>query len=277
MARRPSDPFDPAALGLPDRLDDDRPKGDQLREVLESLAFRLGPGARLPSERQLAESYGVARMTVRGEVRRLAADGVIRIRTGVPAVVADPAAPRYGVGYSFAQELARRGQQAGAIVQEHNVLRVTSRLAALLEVTVGTRALRLVRVRTTDGAPTGVERSTLSLERFPGLEDVNFETASLYETIRTRWGAEPSSVQAHVTAILPTAEEAELLKIDGSAPCLQVTMAQRDLSGHVIEVGRSIYRGDRYDLDISRGPSGQAGASPAARELAPAALDRILD
>ncbi|MFC7623104.1 GntR family transcriptional regulator [Microlunatus sp. GCM10028923] len=277
MARRPNDPFDPSAFGLPDRLDDDRPKGDQLREVLESLAFRLGPGARLPSERQLAETYGVARMTVRGEVRRLAADGVIRIRTGVAAEVADPAAPRYGVGYSFAQELARRGQRAGAIVQEHNVLRVTSRLAALLEVAVGTRALRLVRVRTTDGAPTGVERSTLSLERFPGLESVNFEQASLYETIRTRWGAEPSSVQAHVTAILPTAEEAELLKIDPAAPCLQVTLAQRDLSGHVIEVGRSIYRGDRYDLDISRGPIGQAGGLPAARELAPTELDDILD
>ncbi|WP_020575099.1 GntR family transcriptional regulator [Actinopolymorpha alba] len=251
MANR-SEPFDPTAYGLPAQLDEDQPKGDQLREALESLAAHLGPGAPLPSERQLADAFGVARMTVRGEVRRLAADGVIRLRARAAAIVADPAAPRYTVGYSFAHELARRGKQAGSIVQEHNILRVTPRLAELLEVPAGTRALRLVRVRTADGQPTGVERPTLSLERFPGLEDVDFEHASLYETIRDRWGAEPSSVQAHVTAVHPSADDAELLGIDDAVPCLLVTLVQRDTSGQVIEAGRSIYRGDRYDLDISR-------------------------
>src|SRR3984885_3794559 len=42
----------------------------------------LGPGARLPAERQLARQVGVSRPTVRAGLRTLAALGVVRSRRG---------------------------------------------------------------------------------------------------------------------------------------------------------------------------------------------------
>src|SRR6195256_3006565 len=42
----------------------------------------LGPGARLPAERQLAQQVGVSRPTVRAGLRTLAALGVVRSRRG---------------------------------------------------------------------------------------------------------------------------------------------------------------------------------------------------
>src|SRR5690606_24511360 len=116
------------------------------------------------------------------------------------------------------------------------VLLVTTLLAASLEVDAGTRALRVVRVRTADGEPMGLERATLSLERFPGLEEVDLEHRSLYDTLRDRWGVEPRSVHAAATAALPTAEEAELLDVSTADPCLVVTSSQRDAWDAVIEV-----------------------------------------
>ncbi|HEY9294453.1 MAG TPA: GntR family transcriptional regulator [Microlunatus sp.] len=249
MPRRPNQTLDD--LGLPLSLAPEQPKGDQLREILEALATRLGGGAALPSERAIAERYGVARMTVRSELRRLDADGVVAIRPGAGAFVCAQRRPPRAVGSSFSRDMRQRGLTPGAVVVEHNVLRVTPRLAESLEVEVGTRALRLVRIRTADGEPMGLERTTLSLERFPGLQEVDLEQHSLYDTLQERWSAEPRFVQATATAVLPTADEVELLGWSTAEPCLLVTSTQRDNRNTVIEVGRSIYRGDRYDVDLS--------------------------
>jgi len=58
---------------------------------------RVGPGDRLPTERQLATAIGVSRPTVRSGLRALAAMGIIRSRQGsgtyisdVPALATEP-------------------------------------------------------------------------------------------------------------------------------------------------------------------------------------------
>lgn len=56
---------------LPDELSFKRPKGEQLGEFLEEFGASLSPGTMLPSERSLADRYGVARMTVRRELNVL--------------------------------------------------------------------------------------------------------------------------------------------------------------------------------------------------------------
>jgi GntR family transcriptional regulator, transcriptional repressor for pyruvate dehydrogenase complex len=53
---------------------------DQIRELIGS--GRLGVGDRLPSERELAEQFGVSRVTVRDALRSLEAVGLLRIKVG---------------------------------------------------------------------------------------------------------------------------------------------------------------------------------------------------
>ncbi|WP_427891719.1 GntR family transcriptional regulator [Kribbella sp. GL6] len=239
---------------MPTALDADRGKGEQLREVLESLVTQLGPGAVLPSERQLTELYGVARMTVRAQIRALAADGVLTIKAGSGVYVADSPHPTLAVGHSFSHEMRERGLTPGSVLLEHNVLLVNQRLSELLGAQVGSRALRLVRLRTADEVPVGIERTTVSLERFPDIDKIDFQTASLYDTLRRDYGVEPHSVEARATAVLPSEDEAELLGIAVTEPCLAVKSLHTDADGVVIEAGRSIYRGDRYDVDVARRP-----------------------
>jgi GntR family transcriptional regulator len=238
-------------LDIPRRLRADRPKGDQIREIIEELATTLGPGALLPSDRSLADHFGVARMTVRNEVHRLVGDGVLDIRPASGTYVAESRRYPRAVGVSYSRDMGNRGMVPGARVLEHDVLEVSERLSTMLEVPSGTRALRVVRLRTADGQPMGVERSIVSLERFPGLENVDLAEASLYDTLKERWGVEPKKISATAMAALPTPEEAILLGIEPSQPCMVVNSRQRDAGGAVVETGRSIYRGDLYDLDVS--------------------------
>ena len=241
---------DVAGLDLP-RLRADRPKGDQMREILEKLAADLGPGALVPSDRALAEHFGVARQTVRAEVGRLVADGVLVNRPARGTFVAEFAPRPRVVGRSFSEDMRMRGMVSGSRVLELDVLEVTERLADLLQAARGTRAMRLVRLRTADDVPMGIERSLVSLARFPGLEQTDFTDASLYSTLRERWGVLTRSVSAVSNAVLPDAQEARLLGIDRSQPCMAIQSVQRGADDEVIEAGRSIYRGDLYDLDVS--------------------------
>lgn len=53
---------------------------DQIRNAI--VSGRLGAGDRLPPERELAEQFGVSRVTVRDALRALEAMGLIKVRVG---------------------------------------------------------------------------------------------------------------------------------------------------------------------------------------------------
>src|ERR1700744_2992164 len=79
-------------------MDADQERGDrkrvasQLRADIEGGKYRAG--TKLPSYRQLEDSYGVARNTVAAALRVLQADGLVDIRPNSGAYVRVPNAPR---------------------------------------------------------------------------------------------------------------------------------------------------------------------------------------
>lgn len=62
---------------------------DQIKDLIKDGAFP--PGSRLPGERDLAERFGVSRVTIREAEIALQALGVISIKTGSGVYVQDPA------------------------------------------------------------------------------------------------------------------------------------------------------------------------------------------
>jgi DNA-binding FadR family transcriptional regulator len=71
---------------------DRRRVASQLRADIEHGKYR--PGTKLPSYRQLEDSYGVARNTVAAALRVLQGEGLVDIRPNSGAYVRDPNAPR---------------------------------------------------------------------------------------------------------------------------------------------------------------------------------------
>ena len=239
-----------ADLGLPDRLDDDRPRGDQIRGLLEGLAHRLGPGASLPSDRQLADHLGVARMTVRAEIKRLTIDGVLEVEHGRGTFVAlrPRLAPEWGTSYTLAARAARG--EPGSSLLENDVTSADARIARLLAIPEGAPILSLARLRSLDGRPVGIERVALPLSRFPGLERIDLESRSLYEVLAEGWGLVRASSSGAAAATLPGEADAALLGVSVQDPCLLVQMTSSDADGVPFEMGRSLYRADRYEIGI---------------------------
>jgi DNA-binding transcriptional regulator YhcF (GntR family) len=132
------------------------PKHVQLREILRELVLSgQFPGGQLPSERVLADRYGVSRITVRTAIEQLIADGhVIRIRgRGTFTTQA--------VGRAQLCSVTERAAQQGVHLQT-KVLGTAettppATIAEALGLADGQPAYQVRRLRIADGVPMAVE------------------------------------------------------------------------------------------------------------------------
>lgn len=233
---------------LPRRIDHGQAKAAQLGEILEDLVATLGPGEKLPSERWLAERYGVARMTARRAVDRLVVAGSAYRVPGQGTFVADARLAQPEELTSFSEDMRQRGLEPSSDVLVQEVLAAPASIARQLEIAPDDWVLRIERVRRADGEPIAIERAHLPAGRFPGLEQEDLSRGSLYELLRRRWGVEIQVAEQAITAAPVADEEAELLGTVVGAPALFISRTTRDHDGLVVEWVRSVYRGDRYEL-----------------------------
>src|SRR6266487_5208965 len=173
---------------LPPNLSYQRPKGEQLQEILEGFIANLEPGTRLPSERVLAERYEVARATVTQAIDELAGKGLVYRVHGSGTFVAEPKFLQPETLTSFTEDMRSRGMTPGSLVLAQEVVAASALVARHLQLVEGAPVVFVHRVRTADGEPMAVERTYLPSSRFPGLEGVDLADRSLYDTLAANWG-----------------------------------------------------------------------------------------
>jgi len=241
---------DAAGELLPARLKAGSPKGQELREILEGLIASLGPGAPLPSERALAERYGVARMTVRSMLDRLTSEGLTYRVHGRGTFAAEPRVAQAMALSSFSEDMLARGLRPGSTILRQEVVPAGGVVAARLRVSPRARVVRIDRVRTADGEPLALEQAFLPAARFNGLQDADLATGSLFTLLEQRWGVRLAAADQRVVAVTIDGEEAELLDVrPGQAGLLFSTLAE-DAGGDVVFSATSLFRGDRYEIDL---------------------------
>jgi DNA-binding GntR family transcriptional regulator len=217
------------------------------RVIAEDVASgRLQPGDRLESERALAERLGVSRVTVRNALRILAQDGLIVSAPGrghfvAPSDFGEP--PNRMMGFT---ELARLlGLAVSSRVVESQVRPATYDEARELRMVPGAPLLDVVRLRFLDGLPVVIDRTRLSQARVPGMDGLDFATASLFEHLGSV-GLPPAKSDFEIQAVPAEPEHADLLDVDEGHPLLMITETGRLADGEPIYLGVATYRGERY-------------------------------
>lgn len=236
--------------GLPARLPDGRPKGQALRKIIEALVASLGPGAPLPSERLLADRYGLARMTVRSEIDRLVTEGIVYRLHGRGSFVAEPRVAQAGLFTSFSEDMRARGLTPGSIVRSRELTAAGPFVARSLELVPGAPVAEIERLRTADGAPLALERVYLPTERFPGVGEADLEHASLFELLAHRYEVRLAHADQRVLAVALDAGDAVLLRVAAGAPGLRFHTLARDGEGTPAYYATSLFRGDRYEIEL---------------------------
>ncbi|HSV39077.1 MAG TPA: GntR family transcriptional regulator [Nocardioidaceae bacterium] len=217
----------------------------QVREYVRGLIDGAEPGAPAPSERELVQLFGVARMTVRQALDALVSEGLLERIPGRGTFVARALAETQIRLASFTEEMTRRGLKPDArtLLARHE--QAGPGVARALEIEVGDRVVHWQRLRYADGQPMCIEDAYLAENTVPGFLDQPLPV-SLYAELQRRdllptWGED--SVDASVAK----ADEAEALGITEGDSVLRI--ARRAFSGSLaVEVSRSTFRADRFTL-----------------------------
>jgi GntR family transcriptional regulator len=220
----------------------------ELSKEIENGALR--PGDRLPSERWLCDELGVSRATVRRAIEELTADGLVEGRGRRSFVTGDTLAEPAGTLMSLSELGRSRGLDASARVIAAGVRAATIDEAELFAVAPGAELFELQRLRMLDELPISLDHNRVPLRLAPGLADLDFRTASLYEAL-DRAGNPPRRADYELEARGADPTEAELLGLAPDAPVLYATTVAIGPEGKVVDLGRTVYRADRYRFHAS--------------------------
>jgi GntR family transcriptional regulator len=226
-------------------LDGHQPKHLQLRYILLDLIDGSPEvDEPIPSERELAARYGVARMTVRQAVESLVAEGRLFKVTGKGTFIAKPKVDLQARLTSFSEEMTRRGMRPGSKVLEHTVARATAHLARQLDCEAGDELVYLKRLRLADDVPMAIDHTWLPHRLVPGLAA---PAASLFDELDKRFSLVPDWGEDTIEAGAADTELAEFLGVPTGSPVLH--LERHSYAGPVlVSYSDSFYRADRYKL-----------------------------
>ena len=114
----------------------------------------------------------------------------------------------------------------------------------VLDLPDGSEVSRVYRLREAGGRPMALEKASLLIDILPNPLEVS---TSLYAVL-DRLGNRPVRAVQKISAINLEPREADLLGVAEGAAGLSIERTSFLTSGRVVELTRSIYRGDAYDF-----------------------------
>lgn len=221
----------------------------QLRELLRRyIQDQNVSGRQLPSERDMASHFGVARMTLRHAVEALVEEELLERVVGIGTFVVKAKVDLSLKLTSYSEEMARRGLRPSAQTLAFEQIPATARLARELQLEEGQGVVRLRRLLLADDEPMSVDENFIPAWRVPGILDAGPPT-SLYNVLRERYGLVIEWGEDTIEANAATASIARLLKVDVGAPVLR-TERHAFVSRSTVDYSVSFYRADRYKLRV---------------------------
>ncbi len=223
-------------------------KGEIARGVYTS-------GSRIPSEMELAKSYGVGRVTVRRAIEELSRAGYLNRQQGRGTFVCAPKLKRKirqkDDVQSFSDACRVNGMEPGACVISRKILPADSTEAQFFGVPVGTDLICVERVRTADGVPVMLENNIYVYEDNAYLSTAPLSNQSIFEFVRNRTGRTPAFTDPCTLEIACASPEvARLLAVPVGEPLFYMEAFFFDEQRRPFIIGRQRIVGSRYVFDI---------------------------
>ncbi|MET9884876.1 GntR family transcriptional regulator [Streptomyces sp. NPDC006430] len=245
-------PGSPVRFGIPEhgRV----PKYYAVKARIADLLDDLGEGGLLPTERDLAERYEVARETVRQALRELLLEGRLR-RSGRGTVVAGPKLEQPLSLASYTEGVRLQGRRPGRNLIGLEQFPCPPDLAPGIGAEPGEPVWHLERVLLADDERVGLESTYVRVARAPRLDSEFQPDSSLYGYLRERLGISFGEADEKLETVLATPREALLIGTPPALPMLLIHRFSRDRAGRPLERVRSLYRGDRFSFTTRLKPS----------------------
>lgn len=215
-----------------------------LKERIKSGAYAFEET--IPSEAELAQEFGVSRITVGRALQELVNEGLVKRRRGAGTTVTFRHSEQTAANIAhFRNTLAEIASTTTVRVLEFGYVAADEQVATALTVPVGTTVQRAVRVRSYRDTP--FSHLVTYLPESIGLTFTEAElAASSLHALLKRAGHEPAEATQHFTAIKADVQRASVLDILVGEPLLKVERIVRNARKETIEYLHASYVGERY-------------------------------
>lgn len=230
---------------------------EAIRALLGSDGFMAG--AKLPTERAIAELLGISRQTVRHAFARLERDGLVYRRQGDGTYVSQPRVEgSLRFLSSFTSEVSQSGHRVRSEVLDLRLVTPPESISEQLRLgNPKDGAVMLRRVRSLDGIPAMLETVWLPAELCAPILQLGMEDRSLYSVLRDTLGLVPHRATERLSATVLDDFEANELDRRPGDPALLVERITVDEARRPLEAVKSLLRADRFsfstELDLAAG------------------------
>lgn len=216
-----------------------------LRDAIEKKIYRIGD--RLPSERELSDTYDVSRMTLRQAISLLVEEGLLERRKGSGTYVASRRVQEKMTGTtSFTDIILKEGKIPSSKLLSYTRTRANKKESEALGIMIGDPVIRMERVRYADRVPVVYELATIPYQLIAYLsqEDITQHFFKALTDSGHRIGKSSRTLSAKVA----DDDVAKLLDITKSDALIALKQISYLADGHAFEWVRSLYVSNRFEF-----------------------------
>jgi GntR family transcriptional regulator len=147
---------------------------------------------------------------------------------------------------SFTRGMQRHGLHPEARLVSLELRPLEASLARELRLPVAAAAYDILRLRSLNGEPVLLERYFIPAQRFPGMDRFDLEKRSVFEVLGREYATPPKRARQSLEPVIAGEFEAGLLHIRPGAALMLERRTSFDAAGAPLEIGRDLYRGDRF-------------------------------
>lgn len=218
-----------------------------LREQI--LRGEYSSGDRIPTERELGETYGISRITTRHALRMLEEQGLIQRLPGKGTFVRANRSKKVPItDGDYTGSMRRSSQNILRRLHTFGIEQPPDSVREALGLLPGEACVRAVRVDEIDNVPVAYDHAYFP-ERFRDtLDDRLLIRVDFLRSWLDRAGVRLSYSRESIEAVRATPEASGLLRVPPNDPLLLTTEVMFDVHGVAIHVAESYYHGERFRL-----------------------------
>lgn len=219
---------------------------DQIKKDIEKGKWAIG--SRLPSERELAVTFGVSRMTLRQAIQNLSEEGILERKIGSGTYVASKKVQEKMSGTtSFTEIMLLQGKVPSSKTISYIEAKPSASEQEKLLLGEEDTVLRMERIRYADDVPICFEVTTVPFKLVRGYSKSDI-TQSLYRVLSEKRGLQLGKAVQNVSAMSATETIAEFLNVKRGDAVLRLKQVSYLTSGKPFEYVRTQYVGNRFEF-----------------------------
>jgi GntR family transcriptional regulator len=204
-------------------------------------------GSLIPSERDLGESLGISRMTVRQALSQLVSEGVLYREKGKGTFVSKSKIVQRNI-MSFSETVRNKGMTPSTVVLYFGRLTGQTDIRGLLELEENESLFNIKRLRLANDLPIAIEEVFIPERYCPHLETRDLKS-SLYQLLKEEYSLSISYTDNTIEAARATKEEKKLLGLPDAVPVLRISSISHNDAGLKLFFEKDVYRSDEYNYN----------------------------